>query len=344
MSNRTFAICQSILAAIIGLAVAGLSPIEARTEAAPSAESRAISAAFPFEKHYVEILGSQMAYVDEGEGPVVLFLHGNPTSSYLWRNIIPYVSGTHRVIAVDLIGMGDSDQPDIDYRFGTHAAYLDTFIETLGLQDITLVVHDWGSGLGMRYARLNETNVRAIALMEALIPPALPAPSYEAINEPARTMFRNLRTPGTGEELVLDQNFFVESVLGQAGVVRQMTRQELNAYRGPFSTRQSRRPTLQWPREIPIGGTPADVTAEIQANGEWFYRTQLPKLLFFADPGALIPPQAAAYIAENAPNIEVVALGPATHFVQEDHPHAIGRALASWLAGLGQAESNGAID
>ncbi len=340
MTQRKLAIKQTVLAA--GLALMLTSASNAQTEATnitPESET-VISAAFPFDKHYVDILGSQMAYVDEGEGPVILFIHGNPTSSYLWRNIIPHVSTDHRVIAVDLIGMGDSDQPDIDYRFATHASYLDAFIAALELQDIILVVHDWGSGLGMRYARLNQDNVRGIALMEAILPPALPAAGYEAISEPASSMFRNLRTPEIGEEMVLDNNFFVEGILGQAGVVRQLSRQELNAYRAPFSTRESRRPTLQWPREIPIGGEPGDVVAEIGANGEWFYQTELPKLLFFADPGALIPPQVASYIAENALNIQVVALGRATHFVQEDHPHVIGRTLAAWISGLGDNPEN----
>jgi len=315
-------------------------PTSRTTDPVLAKSTPAISAAFPFDKQHIEILGSQMAYVDQGEGPVILFIHGNPTSSYLWRNIIPHVSNRHRAIAVDLIGMGDSDQPDIDYRFTTHASYLDTFIDALELKDIILVVHDWGSGLGMRYARLNQDNVRGIVLMEALLPPALPAESYEAISEPASSLFRNLRTLDVGEEMVLDNNFFVEGILGQVGVARQLSRQELNAYRAPFSTRESRRPTLQWPREIPIGGEPGDVAAEISANGEWFYQAELPKLFFFADPGALIPPEAANYIAENASNIQVVALGQATHFVQEDHPHVIGRALAAWLADLDGSPEN----
>ena len=295
-----------------------------------------ISAAFPFEKSFIEVNGSQMAYVDEGEGPVVLFLHGNPTSSYLWRNIIPYVSDNHRVIAVDLIGMGDSDKPAIDYTFADHATYLDSFIEALELNDITLVVHDWGSVLGMRYARLNEKNVRALAFMEAIVPPALPAPSYEAMGEEVGELFRNLRTPGVGEEMVLENNFFVEVILPQFGVMRSLSDEEMEMYRQPFLTTESRQPTLQWPREIPIEGEPAETSEIVLANGEWLYLTDLPKLYFYAEPGALNPAPVSDYIKTNAKNIETVFVGSGLHFIQEDHPHEIGRALSNWLDSLAQ--------
>lgn len=161
-----------------------------------------ISAEFPYTKKIVDVNGSRMAYVDAGEGPVVLFLHGNPTSSYLWRNILPYAQNNHRVIAPDLIGTGDSDKPDIGYTFVEHDAYLEAFIDALDLKNITLVVHDWGSGLGMYYARRHEDNARAIAFMEAIIPPALPAPSLEAMGEQSAEVFGNLRTPGVGENMV----------------------------------------------------------------------------------------------------------------------------------------------
>jgi len=292
-----------------------------------------ISAAFPFEKQFVEINGSRMAYVDEGTGPVVLFLHGNPTSSYLWRNIIPYVSDNHRAIAVDLIGMGDSDKPDIDYTFTDHATYLDGFIEALNLTDLTLVVHDWGSVLGMRYARLNEANVDGLAFMEAGIPPSLPAPSLEAMGETAE-LFRNLRTPGVGEEMVLNNNFFVETVLADVGTIRTLTEEEMAAYRQPFPTPESRLPTLVWPRQIPVAGEPANTAEVIQANGAWLYSTDLPKLFFYAEPGALNPAPVVEYVKANATNLETVFLGQGVHYLQEDHPHAIGAALSEWLDGL----------
>ena len=275
-----------------------------------------------------------MAYVDEGEGPVVLFLHGNPTSSYLWRNIIPYVANDHRAIALDLIGMGDSDKPEIGYTFDEHAAYVDGFIEALDLKDITFVIHDWGSAIGMRYARLNEDNVRGVAFMEAIIPPGLPAESYQAMGDFAGTMFKALRTPGLGEELVMRHNFFVESVLATFGSGRRLTQAELEHYRRPFLAPESRLPTLQWPREVPIGGAPANVASMVEANGAWLYKTEMPKLYFHVQPGALLPPPAAAHVIANAKNITAIDLGAGAHFVQESSPHAIGEALSDWLETL----------
>ncbi len=301
------------------------------------AEGFTPSADMPFEKKYVDVNGSKMAYVDEGTGPVVLFLHGNPTSSYLWRNIIPFVldnipavTTQYRAIAPDLIGMGDSDKPDIDYTFADHAAYLDGFIETLGLQDITLVIHDWGSVLGMRYARLNEDNVKAVAFMEAGIPPALPAPSLEAMGEPSAQLFGMLRSPA-GEEAVLQGNFFVEEVLGKMAVATPLSQEVLDNYRAPFPTPDSRKPTLVWPRQVPIAGEPADTAAVITANGEWLYSTDMPKLMLHVAPGALMPPPVVEYVKANASNLEDVFLGAGVHFVQEDHPEAIGRALRDWI-------------
>ena len=294
-----------------------------------------ISSEFPFEKKFIEVNGSKMAYVDEGEGPVVLFLHGNPTSSYLWRNIIPYVSDNHRVIAVDLIGMGDSGKPDIPYTFADHVSYLDGFIESLNLQDVTLVVHDWGSALGMRYARLNEENVRGLVFMEAVLPPGFPAPSYEAMGPELGELFRNLRTEGIGEDMVLQNNFFVENIL-PSQVMRTLTEAEMNAYRAPYPTPESRRPTLQWPREVPIGGEPIETTETVLANGAWLTSTQMPKLFLHAEPGAIAPPPVIEYLQANVSNMETVSVGPGLHFLQEDQPHAIGAALSDWLDRLAQ--------
>ena len=293
-----------------------------------------ISAEFPYEKKSVSIMGSEMAYVDEGEGPVVLFLHGNPTSSYLWRNILPYAADTHRVIAPDLIGMGDSGKPDIAYTFVEHAAYLDAFIAELDLQNVTLVIHDWGSALGMRYARLNPDNVKAMAFMEAIIPPALPAPSYEAMGSPTDELFKNLRTPGVGENMVLENNYFVEIILPQFGTVRSLTDVEMAEYHRPYPTPESRKPTLVWPRQVPIAGEPAETVAAVSANGEWLYSSTIPKLFFHATPGALNPPPLVEFIKANTQNLETVDIGAGSHFVQEDNPHAIGLALSDWLEKL----------
>ncbi len=308
--------------------------LPARAETARPGPSRPygleIPTAFPFTKKHIDGHGSKIAYVDEGHGQPVLFLHGNPTSSYLWRNIIPYVTAGYRAIAPDLIGMGDSSKPDIEYTFADHARYLEGFVDALRLNGIILVVHDWGSALGMRLARINPGRVSAMAYMEAIVPPALPVPGYEALPAPLADFFRTMRS-AKGEELVLGQNFFVEVTLPEMGVVRQLSEAEMAAYRAPYPTRQSRLPTLQWPREIPIGGVPVATSAEVTANGVWLYETEIPKLLFHAEPGAITPRAVVAYMAATAKNIEVRFLGAGTHFLQEEHPHLIGQGLADWL-------------
>ena len=290
-----------------------------------------ISPDFPFAKIHAELKNGTIAFVDEGVGQPVLFLHGNPTSSYLWRNIIPYVSGDYRVVAPDLIGMGDSSKPDISYTFEESAAYIDALIDHLALENIILVVHDWGSVIGMRYARQNPENVAGLVFMEALIPPAIPAPSYDALGPEAGEMFRALRTDGIGEEMVLEGNFFVEEILGKVGVIREFTDLEMDAYRAPFKTPKSRLPTLQWPRELPIADTPETTAEVIRENGDWLAETNIPKLLLHAEPGALIPPPLAQHLGETLKNIRVRNVGPGLHFVQEDQPHKIGEALADWL-------------
>jgi haloalkane dehalogenase len=320
----------AVLAAAL-IAPAIVTNAAADPSAAPAA-SAPLSAAFAYTKSFVTVRGSKMAYVDVGRGPVVLFIHGNPTSSYLWRNVIPYVSGTHRVIAVDLIGMGDSDKPAIDYRFADQAAYLDAFIGQLGLKNITLVVHDWGSALGMRYARLNPSNVKAIAFMEALIPPTFPAAAPEALGPQFGPLMSSIRTAGTGEKMVLEQNFFVNVMLGQHGSVRPLTAEALAEYQRPFPTPESRKPTLAFPRELPIGGTPSDTVAEISANGAWLASATIPKLMFHATPGAVAPAPVVEAIKATVTGLETISVGPGRHFLQEDNPQAIGEGLARWLA------------
>ena len=323
----------ALLASAAGLAITAAGPTAALAEKQSTAPyGLPISAEFPFDKKTININGSAIAYVDEGEGQPVLFLHGNPTSSYLWRNIIPHaVDAGYRAIAPDLIGMGDSDKPDIGYTLADHIGYMDGFIEALGLSNTVLVIHDWGSVIGMRYARLNPQNVAAMAFMEAVVPPAMPAPSYEAMGPQLGGLFRDLRTPDVGEMLVLDGNLFVEKILPEMGVVRALSEAELEAYRAPFKTRQSRLPTLQWPREVPIGGEPAFSVEEVVKNGDWLMASPIPKLLFHAEPGALAPRPVVEFLAANVPNLEVRFLGAGTHFLQEDHPHLIGQGLTDWL-------------
>jgi len=306
-------------------------PAGAQETEAPKAVGPAISAEFPFESHYIQVKGSKMHYIDEGEGDPILFLHGNPTSSYLWRNIIPYTTSQGRAVAVDLIGMGKSDKPDLDYRFATHAEYLEAFIHKLGLTNITLVIHDWGSALGMDFARRHPDRVKAIAFMEAIVPPAMPIASLEAMGEGPDGFFRNVRTPGVGEEMILQKNMFVEVILPNMGTMRDLTEKEREAYRAPYPTPESRKPTLLWPREIPIAGKPEDTQKIIEANGKWLHETSIPKLMFYAEPGAFGGPQVAAYFSQNLKDIETSYVGPGFHYIQEDHPHMIGRALADWL-------------
>lgn len=327
---------RTFLAGMAGASVLGaatsIAPGTARAEAAKPAKPYGIgiSPEFPFTKKKMDVLGSSIAYVDEGQGKPVIFLHGNPTSSYLWRNIIPHLPDGYRAIAPDLIGMGDSGKPDIGYTFADHAAYLDAFFEKLDLTEITFVIHDWGSALGMRYARLNPDRVAAVAFMEAIIPPAFPVASFDDMPEQLADFFRLMRTD-KGAEMVLEQNFFVEVVLPQMGVMRPMSDQEMAAYRAPFPTAESRKPVLAWPREIPIEGTPANVVGEVAANGEWLTESQIPKILFYAEPGAIIPPAAARHLAATVPNLETRFVGAGTHFIQEEHPHVIGQGLADWL-------------
>jgi haloalkane dehalogenase len=278
----------------------------------------------------VDVHGSRMYYVEEGEGAPVLFLHGNPTSSYLWRNVIPHVSGGARCIAPDLIGMGRSDKPDIDYRFFDHARYLEGFIEALGLGDVVLVLHDWGSGLGFDWARRHADHVRGLAFMEAIL---MPVPSWDAFPEGAREMFKAFRTPEIGWDLIAKQNVFVEQAL-PASVVRTLSDEEMDAYRAPFPDEASRKPVWRWPNEIPIEGEPADVAEAVGAYSAWLQETGVPKLLFAATPGALIPAPMVEWARSALPNLEVVELGEGIHYLQEDHPEEIGRGIACWLAEL----------
>jgi haloalkane dehalogenase len=291
--------------------------------------TQSISPAFDFESRYADVHGQRMYYVDTGghaDRPAVVFLHGNPTSSYLWRNIIPHVSGQRRCIAPDLIGMGRSDKPDIAYRYADHMHYLEGFLEQMALEQVVLVVHDWGSGLGLDWARRHADQVAGIAAMEFIRPVA----SWDDWPENLRQPFRAFRTPGVGEEMIMDNNMFVEQILPGA-VSRGLTEAEMQHYRAPYPDAASRKPLWQWPNELPIAGEPADVVERAEAYMDWLDATPIPKLLFSADPGILLSPAGARQLAQRWPACELVELGEGLHFVQEDHPHAIGRAIADWL-------------
>ena len=288
-----------------------------------------ISAAFPFESKFVEVLGSRMHYVEEGTGDPVVFLHGNPTSSYLWRNVIPHLSPLARCITPDLIGMGKSDKPDIEYRFFDHVRYVEGFIETLGLRNITFVIHDWGSALGFHYARRHEDNVKGLAFMEAIMRPV----TWDEWPEQARGMFQAFRTPQVGWDLLVNQNAFVEQVLPGA-IFRKLSQEEMDRYREPFLDPASRKPVWRWPNELPIEGEPADVVEAAQAYADWLGKSDVPKLLLYAQPGAIMREPLVEWCRKNVRNLKAVDIGPGVHFVQEDHPHEIGEAIAQWYRGL----------
>ena len=285
-----------------------------------------ISADFPYESHYIEVAGARVHYIEKGQGDPIVFLHGNPTWSYLWRNIIPYLTPWGRCIALDLIGMGKSDKPDIDYRFFDHVKYVEGFIGAMGLQSITLVVHDWGSALGFHYASRHTANVKGIAFMEALL---MPVSSWEVFPEDARQMLQAFRTPEVGWDLIVRQNVFVEQVI-PGSVVRTLTGEEMNRYREPFKEPASRKPVWRWPNEIPIAGEPADVVEAVETYTRWLKSTELPKLLLFATPGAVLTAPLVQWCQQNLKNLTIADTGQGIHYLQEDNPHGIGSELARW--------------
>ncbi|HLZ68916.1 MAG TPA: haloalkane dehalogenase [Dehalococcoidia bacterium] len=290
----------------------------------------AISPAFPYASHYVEVAGTKLHYIDEGAGEPILFLHGNPTSCYLWRNVIPHLTAQGRCLALDLAGMGKSEKPRSEYRFFDHVRYVEGFIAALGLRNLTLVLHDWGSALGFHYASRNVANVRALAFMEAIL---MPLPGWELLPDEVRTLFQAFRTPEAGWELSVNQNVFVEQVL-PGGVLRGLSEEEMNRYRQPFTDPASRTPLWRWPNEIPIAGEPADVAAAVAAYNAWLQQTELPKLLLHATPGVTLGAPLVAWCRQSLKNLTTADLGPGLHFLQEDNPHGIGEALARWYAAL----------
>jgi haloalkane dehalogenase len=294
-----------------------------------------ISARSKYEKQRRKILGREMAYVEVGQGDPIVFLHGNPTSSYLWRNVLPHLEPLGRCIAPDLLGMGDSDKlPDSgpgSYRFVEHRRYLDFLLESLDVRKrVTLVIHDWGSALGFDWANRHRDAVKGIAYMEAIVRPQ-GRDHWDGMN--MRPLLEALRSDA-GEQMVLEDNFFIEKILPGA-ILRPLSAEEMEEYRRPFATPgEGRRPTLTWPREIPIESNPADVTAIVAAYGEWLATCDVPKLFLKAEPGALLAGGANLETARSWPaQTEVTVAG--VHFVQEDSPDEIGEAIASWIGTLG---------
>ncbi|MFY0679547.1 MAG: haloalkane dehalogenase [Thalassovita sp.] len=278
----------------------------------------------------IDVLSSTMSYLEVGSGDPVLFVHGNPTSSYLWRNVMPHVADTHRAIAVDLIGMGGSGKPDIAYTFADHARFLDAFVAEMGLTNVTLVGHDWGAALAWDFARRNPDVVTRLAFMEGVLPPAMPQPSYEAMGEEMGGMFRALQDQEQGYQMVMEGNFFVEGILPMM-INRPLGDEAKAAYGAPYATVESRLPTWMWPREVPIGGAPASNVQLMEDIQAFMGQTDMPVLLTYAEPGVLVPPQAVPFYSNLIGDLEAVFIGQGLHFIQEDQPVAIGRAIADWI-------------
>lgn len=280
------------------------------------------------DKKFIEVLGKRMAYVEMGAGDPIVFQHGNPTSSYLWRNVMPHLSSQGRCIAVDLIGMGDSDKLDNvgadSYGYEEHREYLFAAWEALGVKDrVTLVLHDWGSALGFDWAHQNEASVLGIAYMEGIVKPV----DWADWPEAAAGIFKGFRS-GAGESMVLEKNTFVERVL-PGSILRDLTEEEMNVYRRPFlHAGEDRRPTLTWPRQIPIEGEPANVCQIVADYAKWLAATEVPKLFVNADPGAILTGPQRDFCRKFKNQTEVTVSG--THFIQEDSPHEIGAAIAVW--------------
>lgn len=287
-----------------------------------------ISAAFPYQKKRQTVLGLEMAYIEVGSGDPIVFLHGNPTSSYLWRNIIPYAQELGRCIAPDLIGMGDSaklpDSGPASYQFVEHRRYLDALLEQLDVRErITFVVHDWGSALGFDWAYRHPDKVKGIAYMEAIIRPR----PWSELSEQARQIFEAYRSPA-GEQLVLAENRFIEGNLPLT-IMRRLTDDEMTEYRRPFvEPGEGRRPMLSWARQLPIGGEPADIVEIVKTYGDWLAQSPIPKLHIASEPGTMSPDDRAFCQTWPAQH-EVTVSG--RHYPQEDSPDEVGQALAAWI-------------
>ena len=288
-----------------------------------------ISSQDNYSRKRVAVLDTEIAYVDTGEGDPVVFLHGNPTSSYLWRNVISEVEGGARCLAPDLVGMGDSGKaPDGSYRFVDHVRYIDAWFDALGLtSNMTLVCHDWGSALAFHWAHRHSERVKGIAYMEAIVGPL----TWDNWPDDATRIFQGMRSDA-GEGMVLEKNMFVERVL-PASVIRELTVEEMEVYRKPYlEPGESRRPTLTWPREIPIEGEPADVHEIATAYSRWLASSDVPKLFINAEPGAILTGDQREFCRTWPNQQEVTVKG--SHFIQEDSPAEVGDAISEWLGSI----------
>ncbi len=276
------------------------------------------------------VLDSTIFYREIGTGVPLIFLHGNPTSSYLWRNILPAVGDPGRRLAPDLIGMGESGKPDTAYTFDDHSRYLDAWFDALGLDDVVLIGHDWGGALAFDWAARHPGRVRGVVFTETIVKPM----SWQEFPEGGRELFRSIKAPGVGETMILDENAFIEQAL-PGTVASHLTREDLDIYRKPYPTRDSRLPLLQWPRAMPLGGEPADVVARITSYDDWLAAsTDVPKMLltFQPGPGTMMGPDLIAWCAANIASIEIAEHDlVAGHHTPEDQPDAIATTIAAWM-------------
>ena len=282
-------------------------------------------------KKYIDVLGKQIAYVEMGEGDPIIFQHGNPTSSYLWRNILPQLQGLGRCIAMDLIGMGDSekleDEGNMTYSYNTHKKYFDGFLNAIGVEsNATLVVHDWGSALGFDWANDYPEKVKAICYMEGIVQ----SMEWEDWNEDAKGIFQGFRSPA-GEEMILEKNLFIEAVL-PGSILRKLSDAEMDEYRRPFNDKKSRRPTLDWPRQIPLENNPSEICKIVDSYSQWMAENNIPKLFINAEPGAILIGKQREFCRTWKNQKEVTVKG--SHFIQEDSPNEIGNAIFDWLKGI----------
>lgn len=301
-----------------------------------SATAQDISSDFPYESKFVDVFGSKMHYVEEYKDEsdtnqiTFLFLHGNPTSNYLWRNIIPYVDGKGRAIAPDLIGMGKSEKPNIKYTFADHIKYLDEFIRQMEADSIILVLHDWGSALGFHYAYRNQNKIKGIVFMEAVTEPI----TKENASFVQKMIFKNIRDEEKGHKMIVENNFFIENIVYKSGTKRKLTEEEKAYYGAPFKTEESRKLMHVFAQEIPFEGPAHHNYQIIHTYSEWLKETTIPKLMLYASPGMVVTKKHVKRIKNEMKNLKAVYVGKGTHYIQEDAPHEIGKAIENWVGTL----------
>lgn len=293
-------------------------------------ESKVPSGKCNLTSSFVTVKGSKMHYIESGKGDPVLFVHGMPTSSYLWRNIIPSVSDVARGIAVDLIGMGKSDKPDIEYRVLDHIEYFDEFVSQLKLKNITLVLHGWGSVIGFEYARRHESNVKGIAFYEAHLQPET---NWNTLSLPVQQFATLLHRPGASYRAIIKQNYLVEKLLPRSAI-RTLTEEEMENYRQPFSTPESRKPLWQYIQDLPLGDGPDDVLQLISRYSAWLQKIELPKLMFYAIPGFMTTIETVKWARTHLKNLKIEALDDAMHLAQESIPELFSQKLREWYLSI----------